>query len=163
MEREILKTDYQSLFSEDFYFGFRFWTIFSCSFKVLVDFLRGFSVSNMLLRPPRGTKPWTLSRVYYLGYVTISYGVISVILKLRDIILRLKAASDGFLSFPKNWSVLKFKIQLCTVCDVVAEKWLCILCHSTEVNLIWSCLVTQWNEQWNDEVLALFSGLFKSL
>ena len=51
MEREILKPDYQSLFSEDFYFGFRFWTIFSCSFKVLVDFLRGFSVSNMLLRP----------------------------------------------------------------------------------------------------------------
>ena len=28
------------------------------------------------------------------------------------------------LNFPKNWSVFKFKIQLYTVCDVVAEKWL---------------------------------------
>ena len=28
------------------------------------------------------------------------------------------------LNFPKNWSAFKFKIQLSTVCDVVAEKWL---------------------------------------
>ena len=46
MEREILKPDYQSFFSENFYFGFGRNLV-----AVLGDFLGGFSVSHRPLRP----------------------------------------------------------------------------------------------------------------